>query len=152
MRTDGLILVDIQEIGVASMDVRFIDAKPLIGVYHSLYDTPYWVEVPLRNLSAALSIQRICAQHSHGEPRTCYIQNFVDPTFQFHATLGKLLGIVLMRLSGEDILPFDYTPYAALLQYARASLFADRDRHKLTRHAWQGDDRTREDDRPQGVE
>ncbi len=34
-----------QEIGIASMDLRFIDAKPLIGVYHSIYDTPFWIEV-----------------------------------------------------------------------------------------------------------
>lgn len=76
----------LQEIGIASMDLRFIDAKPLIGVYHSIYDTPFWIE------------------------------HFVDPTFEFHATLGRLLGVVLMRLSGEAILPFDYNPYASLLQ------------------------------------
>ncbi len=41
----------------------------------------------------------------------------MDPTFEFHATLGRLLGVILMRLSGEAILPFDYNPYASLLQY-----------------------------------
>lgn len=35
----------LQEIGIASMDLRFIDSEPLIGVYHSIYDTPYWLEV-----------------------------------------------------------------------------------------------------------
>jgi len=75
----------LQEIGVSSMDLRFIDPNPLIGVYHSNYDTPFWVE------------------------------NFVDPTFQFHATLGKLLGLVLIRLSSEMTLPFNYVPYAELL-------------------------------------
>jgi len=53
------------------------------GVYHSLYDDFYWMK------------------------------EFGDPTFVYHATLARILGTVVLRLDEADILPFDYSVYAA---------------------------------------
>jgi N-acetylated-alpha-linked acidic dipeptidase len=55
------------------------------GVYHSAYDTFYWM--------------------SH----------FGDPTFEYHVTAARILGIVGLRLADGDGLPLDYTDYATEL-------------------------------------
>jgi N-acetylated-alpha-linked acidic dipeptidase len=55
------------------------------GVYHSAYDTFYWM--------------------SH----------FGDPTFEYHVTAARVLGILAMRLADADGLPLDYTDYASEL-------------------------------------
>jgi N-acetylated-alpha-linked acidic dipeptidase len=52
------------------------------GVYHSLYDDFFWM------------------------------QHFGDPTFNYHATMGRILGVLALRLSDADRLPFDYSTYA----------------------------------------
>ncbi|MDX6614034.1 MAG: N-acetylated-alpha-linked acidic dipeptidase [Blastocatellia bacterium] len=55
------------------------------GVYHSAYDTFYWM--------------------SH----------FGDPTFEYHVTAARVLGILAMRLADSGGLPLDYTDYATEL-------------------------------------
>jgi N-acetylated-alpha-linked acidic dipeptidase len=53
------------------------------GVYHSAYDTHEWVA------------------------------RIGDPGFRYHATLVQLLGLVTLRLADADLVPLDYTDYAA---------------------------------------
>jgi N-acetylated-alpha-linked acidic dipeptidase len=53
------------------------------GVYHSLYDDFYWMK------------------------------RFGDPTFAYHAEMARILGVLTLRLSQADVLPFDYTNYAS---------------------------------------
>ncbi len=52
------------------------------GVYHSQLDNFYWMK------------------------------NFCDPTFKYHETMVKIVGLALMRLSSCDYLPFNYVDYA----------------------------------------
>ncbi len=52
------------------------------GVYHSVYDNFYWM--------------------SH----------FGDPTFDYHAAMSRLWGVMAIRLANADILPFDLSAYA----------------------------------------
>jgi N-acetylated-alpha-linked acidic dipeptidase len=58
------------------------------GVYHSLYDDLFWMKT------------------------------FGDPTFEYHATLAKVLGTLALRLDQADVLPFDYAAYAAAISRA----------------------------------
>lgn len=53
------------------------------GVYHSVYDDFYWMK------------------------------HFGDPSFGYHAALARILGTIALRLDEADILPFDYSAYAA---------------------------------------
>ena len=55
------------------------------GVYHSAYDTFYWM--------------------SH----------FGDPTFEYHVTAARVWGVIALRLADAAALPFDYTDYAVEL-------------------------------------
>ncbi len=52
------------------------------GVYHSVLDDYYWME------------------------------HWGDPTFEYHATVAKILGIAALRLADNPILPFRYSDYA----------------------------------------
>ncbi len=52
------------------------------GVYHSSLDDFYWME------------------------------HWGDPTFEYHATVAKVLGLAAMRLADDPILPFRYSDYA----------------------------------------
>lgn len=52
------------------------------GVYHSALDNFYWME------------------------------HWGDPTFQYHATVAKLLGVAALRLADDSILPLRYSDYA----------------------------------------
>lgn len=64
------------------------------GVYHSMLDDFYWME------------------------------HWGDPTFEYHATVARILGIAAMRLANDKILPFRYSDYAdAIIKYLN-------DRHK----------------------
>ncbi len=59
------------------------------GVYHSVYDDFYWM--------------------SH----------FGDPTFDYHAAMSRLWGVMALRLANADVLPFDLSAYADdLVAYA----------------------------------
>jgi len=53
------------------------------GVYHSLYDDYAWME-------------------HHG-----------DPGFHYHAAMSRLWGLLAMRFANADVLPLDYSLYAA---------------------------------------
>jgi N-acetylated-alpha-linked acidic dipeptidase len=64
------------------------------GVYHSRYDSFQWMRL-------------------HG-----------DPDFAYHAALVRLAGVVLLRLSEADLLPFDFLTYAAEVQKAVRALRA----------------------------
>ncbi|HEX3848513.1 MAG TPA: M28 family metallopeptidase [Steroidobacteraceae bacterium] len=52
------------------------------GVYHSAYDDFYWM--------------------SH----------FGDPTFEYHAAMARVLGVLALRLADADIVPYDFAGYA----------------------------------------
>jgi N-acetylated-alpha-linked acidic dipeptidase len=56
------------------------------GVYHSQLDNFYWMK------------------------------NFGDPSFKYHETMVKIVGLMLMRLSSCDYLPFDYFDYAVEIE------------------------------------
>jgi N-acetylated-alpha-linked acidic dipeptidase len=56
------------------------------GVYHSVYDNHRWVA------------------------------RIGDPGFRHHAALTKLWGLMTLRLANADVLPFDYSAYAARLK------------------------------------
>lgn len=59
------------------------------GVYHSVYDNFLWME------------------------------KFGDPDFLYHRALAQLCGLLLQRLAGDDILPFDIAAYATeMLRHA----------------------------------
>jgi len=74
----------IHHAGIASSTFRFGGyASPYEAVYHSNYDSYYWY------------------------------QNFGDPTWEGHASLTKLYGLMAMRFADDTILPFDLSSYAA---------------------------------------
>ena len=56
------------------------------GVYHSAYDNHVWMA------------------------------KFGDPGFRYHATMTRLWGLMTLRLANADIVPLDYTPYAARIR------------------------------------
>ncbi len=61
------------------------------GVYHSAYDDFYWME------------------------------HFGDPGFHYHALLAQLLGVVALRLSNADFIPYDFASYAVhIREYLKA--------------------------------
>lgn len=53
------------------------------GVYHSIYDSFQWMRL-------------------HG-----------DPSFAYHAAMARIAGIITLRLAEADLLPFDFSAYAA---------------------------------------
>jgi N-acetylated-alpha-linked acidic dipeptidase len=53
------------------------------GVYHSVYDDFRWMD------------------------------RFGDPGFRYHATMSRLWGLLALRFANADLLPFDYSIYAA---------------------------------------
>jgi N-acetylated-alpha-linked acidic dipeptidase len=53
------------------------------GVYHSMYDDHQWVA------------------------------RIGDPGFRYHEAMTKIWGLMALRLANADVLPFDYTVYAA---------------------------------------
>jgi N-acetylated-alpha-linked acidic dipeptidase len=73
----------LQHLGVPALDMGFGGAY---GVYHSMYDSFYWME------------------------------KFGDPTFAYHSTLAKLWGLMAIRLSNDALLPFDYSNYARQIE------------------------------------
>ncbi|HXW17852.1 MAG TPA: M28 family metallopeptidase [Candidatus Acidoferrales bacterium] len=65
------------------------------GVYHSLYDDFFWMK------------------------------HFGDPTFDYHAALARILDTLVLRLDEADVLPFDYSAYAADIQRRLEAVSAD---------------------------
>jgi N-acetylated-alpha-linked acidic dipeptidase len=55
------------------------------GVYHSIYDDHQWVA------------------------------RIGDPGFRYHTAMTRLWGLIALRLANADVLPFDFTAYAARL-------------------------------------
>ena len=55
------------------------------GVYHSMYDDHQWVET------------------------------VGDPGFRYHTAMTRIWGLMALRLANADVLPFDYSAYAARL-------------------------------------
>ena len=56
------------------------------GVYHSMYDDHYWM------------------------------LHIGDPTFEYHAALTRIWGLVALRLANSDVLPFDFGANGAALE------------------------------------
>lgn len=80
----------LQHLGIASLNFGFGDENGAGGIYHSAYDSYYW--------------------YSH----------FSDVNFVYERTLSLFTGMALMRLSGADLAPFEFTRLASTL-----SLYAD---------------------------
>jgi N-acetylated-alpha-linked acidic dipeptidase len=72
------------------------------GVYHSLYDDFFWMK------------------------------HFGDPTFEYHAALARIVGTLALRLDEADVLPFDYSAYAADIKRQFDTLAADARKNGLT--------------------
>jgi N-acetylated-alpha-linked acidic dipeptidase len=53
--------------------------------------------------------------HSNYDTRW-YVERFSDPNFTVADTLARILGLALMRLGSADVLPFQYSDYAALIR------------------------------------
>ena len=68
----------LDHLGIAAMDLRFEDEDASDGVYHSIYDDFFWVS------------------------------RFSDPGFAYEKALADTAGLVVLRLSGADLLPFDF--------------------------------------------
>jgi N-acetylated-alpha-linked acidic dipeptidase len=62
------------------------------GVYHSEFDDFFWME------------------------------HFGDPTFDYHAALARVIGVLTLRLDEADILPFDYERYGREILRAQTRL------------------------------
>ena len=71
------------------------------GVYHSAYDDFYWME------------------------------HFGDPGFRYHTLMAQLLGVVALRLSNADFLPYDFASYGAHIRDYLAALGRKGDLGKL---------------------
>jgi N-acetylated-alpha-linked acidic dipeptidase len=56
------------------------------GVYHSMYDTPRWM------------------------------QEFGDPGYLYHAATARIAAVVLARMANAEILPFDHSGLAAVVE------------------------------------
>jgi N-acetylated-alpha-linked acidic dipeptidase len=72
----------LQHLGIPSTDIGF---NGDYGVYHSAYDSFYWME------------------------------HFGDPGFSYHVAVAQVLGTMTMRLADADALPLDYSDYATQL-------------------------------------
>jgi N-acetylated-alpha-linked acidic dipeptidase len=81
--------VFLNHLGIPIADLSF---EGPYGVYHSIYDTPLWVE------------------------------RFGDPGFRYHASMVQLWGIVAMRLASADVVPLDYDAYVRAIEGFVASL------------------------------
>ena len=71
------------------------------GVYHSAYDDFYWMD------------------------------HFGDPGFRYHAVMAQLLGILALRLSNADLLPYDFGNYGAHIREYLNTLAKKSDLSKL---------------------
>jgi N-acetylated-alpha-linked acidic dipeptidase len=67
----------------AGVPVVDVSFRGPYGVYHSAYDDFYWME------------------------------HFGDPGFRYHALMAQLLGVLALRLSNADLLPYDFGSYGA---------------------------------------
>ena len=80
--------VFLQYLGIASGNVGFgRKATDPVYHYHSIYDSAYWMD------------------------------KFGDPSFARHVAVAKIMGLGLLRLADELILPINATSYAGELGY-----------------------------------
>jgi N-acetylated-alpha-linked acidic dipeptidase len=85
--------VFLQHLGVSSLSVQFVDpTRGTYGQYHSRYDT------------------------------FNFMKSFVDPTWTWHTSLAKVLGLVGKALGDSYILPYDFVQYASYLSRGVNSL------------------------------
>jgi N-acetylated-alpha-linked acidic dipeptidase len=75
----------IQHLGIASLNLGF-GGEDGGGVYHSIYDTPTWVE------------------------------RFSDTTYVYGRALAHVVGTSVMRLANADLLPFEFTNLAETIR------------------------------------
>jgi N-acetylated-alpha-linked acidic dipeptidase len=71
-----------QHLGIPAIGFGFRGAG---GVYHSMYDTPRWM------------------------------QEFGDPGYLYHAATARVAAVVVSRLANAEILPFDYAELAEVV-------------------------------------
>ena len=64
------------------------------GVYHSIYDDFFWMK------------------------------HFGDPQFVYHAAMGRVVGLIALRMAEADVLPFDYAAYVGAIEDAEKQLEA----------------------------
>jgi N-acetylated-alpha-linked acidic dipeptidase len=81
--------VFLNHLGIPIADLSF---EGPYGVYHSIYDTPLWVE------------------------------RFGDPGFRYHVAMVQLWGIVAIRLASADVVPLDYDAYVREVEGFLAAL------------------------------
>ncbi len=78
-------LVFLSHLGVPSMDISMSSDPDIYGVYHSVYDSYYWMST------------------------------FGDPGFKNHAAVASFWAILAQQLADETVLPLEYIRYAAKL-------------------------------------
>lgn len=78
----------LQRLGVSTIDMRFRAAHESYPVYHSNYDT------------------------------FAYVEKFLDPEWERHAAVARVLGLTLLRLVDNKVLPFNWEDCAAKLTEA----------------------------------
>jgi N-acetylated-alpha-linked acidic dipeptidase len=71
------------------------------GVYHSMYDDFYWMN------------------------------HFGDPGYRYHTLMSQLWGVLALRLSNADVLPFDFANYARNLRWFVRDLTHGKDLSRL---------------------
>jgi len=82
----------VEHLGIPSTDMTFDGDGSYEGVYHSYFDSFYWMTT------------------------------FGDKHFIYHATVAKLWGTLAIRISDTPLLPFRFTEYGIVLQSALAAL------------------------------
>jgi len=83
-----------QHLGLTSMDARFSTFDGGYPVYHSNYDSLYWME------------------------------NFGDPGYYYHQAISQVMVLTLLRLATIDLLPYSYAEYADEITYQAELLLA----------------------------
>jgi N-acetylated-alpha-linked acidic dipeptidase len=75
--------VFLDHLGIPSVDMSFVISDDApYGVYHSVYDSFSWMT------------------------------RFGDPDFTYHQAMTQMWGLMALRLSDADLLPFNYVRYA----------------------------------------
>jgi N-acetylated-alpha-linked acidic dipeptidase len=72
----------LQFIGVSCLDLRWEGENRAEGIYHSIYDSNYWIE------------------------------NFGDPTWELLTSLTEVFGRLMINLADAPVIPFRFVEYA----------------------------------------
>jgi N-acetylated-alpha-linked acidic dipeptidase len=81
-----------QHIGIPALGFGFGGRG---GVYHSMYDTPTWME------------------------------RFGDPGYRYHATVARIAAVAMARLANADVIPLDHVSMARIIRERLDKLEAD---------------------------